>query len=349
MPQIHRGNDAVRDVSPPCTNRVGEVGEDARRRPAGPSRCTERRRGDRIVHQDARAFDCDALSRRDGPQADSNVRRCDVFPKQPPQPGQFVLLRGAGDEDRIRATRLLQGALQPRKRYKEREDRTLPRPQRELAEAARWGDSPAGKPDGPGQDVAPAVERLAGDVLTVADTKQQAVSGVNAQLRGERRADDRRLVLEAKRCGQSMKPEEPLIDPVDVDVVGCAGCSFPDEGSLDRDDGTTRAYVSGRAPGSESTGEVLSEEAIGRDHVIGRAEALVQQVAQARADGLAHDERASQHGHRSGDTGHHRGVRAPVVQEIAQELPGHRVTAVAADRRSSDSGCPSGRRGRGCA
>ena len=89
--------------------------------------------------------------------------------------------------------------------------------------------------------------------------------------------------------------------------------------------------LAGRPPAGpaarEAARQILAEEAIGRHHVVGRADALAQQVAEARPDRLAHEQCAGQHRHRGGDAGDHGHVRAPVVQEVAQQQPGHRLTA----------------------
>ena len=57
----------------------------------------------------------------------------------------------------------------------------------------------------------------------------------------------------------------------------------------------------------------------GRDDLIGAAKAPEQQIAQAAANGVAHEQRSGQHRHGRGDAEHHGHVRAPVVRQASKD------------------------------
>ena len=69
--------------------------------------------------------------------------------------------------------------------------------------------------------------------------------------------------------------------------------------------------------GADPLGQRLAEEVRRHDDVVGVAEALQHQVAQARPNRVADQQRAGEHGDRRGHAGDNGQVRPPVVAEAA--------------------------------
>ena len=118
---------------------------------------------------------------------------------------------------------------------------------------------------------------------------------------------------------------EPVVDPLHVDAGGAAAALGFHHAALHEDRGRHRAEAGGELPvAGQFVPQILAEETGPEQGVVDAAEPVQGQVAQAAANGVAHHQRAGQHGGRDRRGQHDGDVRAPVVAQAGQGSAGMR-------------------------
>ncbi len=138
-----------------------------------------------------------------------------------------------------------------------------------------------------------------------------------------------------------MELPEPLVHAVDAHVTDAPPAFLlrHEPGYDDQRRCAAERRVEGLR-GTEIAGKLFAEESRRDNDVIGAAEALKHEIAEAPANGVADEKRAREDGHRRGDTNHDCHVGAPVIGQPANDqVPcPHDVQAIPAWTRSAPAG-----------
>jgi hypothetical protein len=142
------------------------------------------------------------------------------------------------------------------------------------------------------------------------NSEQYCFAGAYAQVPGKGSADKRRAIFRKCPIRHALEFPKPFVDAVDVDVVRANPGSFEGYDAFEMNNGTAVA------DGGKCPGKIFAEKAFGGYEVIGGADPLKKQAAQAFADGLAHQQSARKHRDSGRNTGYDGQVGSPVINQV---------------------------------
>ena len=239
------------------------------------------------------------------------------------------------DEQRVDARADLELGLQAGQRHEHGAHVALCRVERELAEARRRQHLAHRQAHRAADVVLPAVQRVERDVGRPLHADEDGAIGRGADLARQRGADVGLAIRDCRYRRRVVEAPEALVDAVDEHLAGAPPALLIGDEALHHDERRHRPEP-GREirMGADRLGQRLAEEVRRHDDVVGVAEALQHQVAQARPNRVADQQRTGEHGDRRGHAGDDGQVRPPVVAEAAgdERTRAHRLPAVGVQR-----------------
>ena len=168
------------------------------------------------------------------------------------------------------------------------------------------------------------VQRVERDVGRPLDADEDGAIGRGADLARQRRADVGLAIGDRRYRRHVVEAPEAIVDAVDEHLAGAPPALLIGDEALHHDERRHRPEPAREIRmGADRLGQRLAEEVRRHDDVVGVAEPLQHEVAQARPHRVADEQRAGEHGDRRGDAGDDGQVRPPVVAEAAgDERPG---------------------------
>ncbi len=166
------------------------------------------------------------------------------------------------------------------------------------------------------------MERLQRNVRRALHANENRAAGLATDFARKGGADERVAVERARDLSDAVESPEPIVDTVDADLTGAASALLTGDQALSDDD---RSHVAEcgleRRVCSNRVGKLRAEERRGNDDQIGSADPLQNEITQAAAHRIAHEQRTGEHGDGRGDTKHDRHVGTPVIRQAAKDEP----------------------------
>jgi hypothetical protein len=200
------------------------------------------------------------------------------------------------DQQRVDARRDVEVLLQSRQWHEHRRHLALLRLERELAKRVGRDDIRNVQSHGAPEIVTLAVQRFERNIRRPLNTDEDRVPNPRIDLSCKRGADERVAIRRPTDIANAMEAPEPIVDPVNARL--CHTAPFVLGGHRSLHDDQRRYSREGSlelGSNSEVLCQLLAEQVRRCDDVVGAAEAIQHQIAQAAANGIADEQRARQH------------------------------------------------------